>query len=139
MSGSEAIDGYIEDGGGTNLAVGHRRWLLHPPTTRMGIGDIPGQANALWVLDGAGGAVIPRDGYVAWPPKGYVPRSLVFPRWSFALVGADLASASVTVTRNGRACSVTVVHRDRPPGTCRGSGRRVGRERPLLTPAPAVT
>jgi hypothetical protein len=40
----------------------------------------------------------------------------VFPRWSFALDGADLAAASVSLTRNGRACSVTVIHRDRPPG-----------------------
>ena len=116
-SGPEAIDGYIEDEGATNPAAGHRRWLLHPPTARMGMGDIPGQTNALWVVGGAGRAVVPRDGYVAWPPKGYVPRSLVFPRWSFALVGADLGAASVTVTRNGRACPVTVVHRDRPPGT----------------------
>ena len=116
-SGPEAIDGYIEDAGAANLTAGHRRWLLHPPTARMGMGDIPGQANALWVVGGAGGAAVPRDGYVAWPPKGYVPRSLVFPRWSFALHGADLAAASVSVTRNGRACALTVVHRDRPPGT----------------------
>jgi uncharacterized protein YkwD len=114
-SGPEAIDGYIEDGGGTNLAAGHRRWLLHPPTARMGMGDIPGRANALWVVGGAGGAVTPRDGYVAWPPKGYVPKTLVFPRWSFALDGADLVAASVSLTRNGKACPVTVVHRDRPP------------------------
>jgi uncharacterized protein YkwD len=119
VAGPQAVDGYIEDGGATNAAVGHRRWLLHPPTTRMGLGDVPGQANALWVLDNAGGAigaVVPRDGYVAWPPKGYVPRSLVFPRWSFALDGADLSGATVSLTRNGKACAVAVVHRDRPPG-----------------------
>ena len=132
-SGPEAIDGYIEDAGAANLTAGHRRWLLHPPTARMGMGDIPGQANALWVVGGAGGAVVPRDGYVAWPPKGYVPRSLVFPRWSFALVGADLAAASVSVTRNGRACA-----RDRrPPGPAarhlRGPGRGVGPGLPLLS------
>jgi uncharacterized protein YkwD len=119
VSGPEAIDGYMEDGGTTNSAVGHRRWLLHPPATRMGLGDIPDQANALWVIDGGAGAaraVTPRDGYVAWPPKGYVPRSMIFERWSFALDGADLAGATVSLTRNGKACPVTVVHRDRPPG-----------------------
>jgi uncharacterized protein YkwD len=117
VSGPEAIDSYMEDGGAANTAVGHRRWLLHPPTTRMGLGDVPGEANALWVLDGAPGAVVPRDGYVAWPPKGHVPRALVFGRWSFALDGADLARATVSLTRNGKPCAVTVVHRDRPPGT----------------------
>jgi hypothetical protein len=116
VSGPEAIDGYIEDGGSSNAAVGHRRWLLHPPTARMGVGDIPGQANALWVIDGAGGSVSARDGFVAWPPKGYVPRSLVFRRWSFALDGADFGAASVSLTRNGQPCVVTVLHRDGPPG-----------------------
>jgi uncharacterized protein YkwD len=117
VAGPRAIDGYIEDGGTTNAAAGHRRWLLHPPTTRMGLGDVPGQSNALWVVDGANSVVTPRDGFVAWPPKGYVPRSLVFPRWSFALAGADLTAATVSLARNGTACAVTVVHRDRAPGT----------------------
>jgi uncharacterized protein YkwD len=116
VSGPEAIDGYMQDGGTTNSAVGHRRWLLHPAATRMGLGDIPERANALWVVDEAARAVTPRNGYVAWPPKGYVPKPLVFERWSFALDGADLAGATVSLTRNGKACSVTVVHRDRPPG-----------------------
>jgi uncharacterized protein YkwD len=119
VSGPEAIDGYMQDGGTANSAVGHRRWLLHPPATRMGLGDIPDQANALWVVGGgagAAGAVTPRDGYVAWPPKGYVPKSMVFQRWSFALDGADLTGAKISLTRNGKACSVTVVHRDGPPG-----------------------
>jgi hypothetical protein len=113
--GTQAIDRYIEDAGSTNTAVGHRRWILLPQTTRMGTGDIPANgsfqaANALWVHDEATFSnPFPqvRDTFVAWPPKGYVPYSLVFPRWSFSYPSADFSGASVNLVRNGSAVPVT--------------------------------
>ena len=112
--GWNSITGYIEDGGSNNAAVGHRRWLLHPPTEEMGTGDIPATAttsatNSIWVFDDnifANGPM--RDGYVAWPPPGYVPHTVVPARWSFSLRDANFNNATVSMTRNGSAISTTL-------------------------------
>lgn len=108
-TGPEAIDGYIEDPGPKNTDVGHRNTVLHPPTQTMGIGDVAASssghaANALWVFDErVFNETSPDDQpplreelrFVAWPPRGFVPADLVFPRWSFTLAGADFSDADV--------------------------------------------
>ncbi len=105
--GWDAIDGYIEDWGEVNYFVPHRRMLLYPHTKAMGSGDIPPAsgywaANALWVL-GPMSIDRPetRDPYVAWPPPGYVPYRVVFPRWSVSYDGADFSRATVSMTLDG--------------------------------------
>lgn len=84
--GVEAIDQYMDDG--SSPEVGHRAWILHPPTTRMGTGDVPGVAgdwqtisNSLYVTDSAGEHPA-RSAFSAWPPEGFVPLPTVFPLWS---------------------------------------------------------
>ncbi|MBL8218562.1 MAG: hypothetical protein JNL62_05010 [Bryobacterales bacterium] len=110
------VSQYIEDSGTNNYFVGHRRWILHPQTQQMGTGDVNQTgsfpsgypyANALWVFDGHTFDTRPatRDGYVAWPPKGYVPYQKVYARWSFGYPGANFAGA--TVTMNGSSSGVT--------------------------------
>lgn len=106
--GPEAISGYIRDDGDHNGPVGHRRWLLYPQTKTMGTGDVPANgawaANATWVIDEAtywNPRPATRDVFVSWPPAGFVPCPVVYPRWSFSLPGADLANADVAMTRNG--------------------------------------
>jgi uncharacterized protein YkwD len=114
--GPPAISGYMYDSGSGNYAVGHRRWILYPQTRYMGTGDIPSQggypaSNALWVFDTVymwGARPQTREPYVTWPPPGYVPRQVVYPRWSFAYAHADFSGVSLTVTRNGLPVSVTV-------------------------------
>lgn len=114
--GPSAISGYIYDPGGGNYFVGHRRWILYPQTKFMGTGDIPATAgkaaaNALWVFDSAnmwGPRPDTREAFVAWPPPGYVPYQVVYPRWSFAYAGADFSGASVTMSKNGSPLSATV-------------------------------
>lgn len=104
---------YIMDFGAGNEEAGHRRWLLYPQTQSMGTGDVPvngaySGGNAIWVFDGNYGGPRPatRNTYVAWPPPGYVPYQVVFPRWSFSYPGADFTSATVTMTRNGSSVPV---------------------------------
>jgi hypothetical protein len=104
-AGPFAIDGYMEDFGAGNSAVGHRRWLLYPQTETMGTGDVPRSgslrsANAVWVFDGNFGGPRPatREAYVSWPPKGYVPYQVVYPRWSFSYPGANFSGATVSMT-----------------------------------------
>jgi hypothetical protein len=106
--GWDAITGFIRDPGDNNAPVGHRRWILYPQTQTMGTGDIPPDggrsANALWVFDGRYGTARPtvRDTFVAWPPPGYVPHQVVFPRWSFSHPSADFTQSWVAMTLDGR-------------------------------------
>jgi uncharacterized protein YkwD len=113
--GPSAITAYIEDFGAGNAAVGHRRWLLYPQTQTMGTGDVPGvnsrrAANAVWVFDGNFGGPRPatRRDYVSWPPEGYVPYQVVYPRWSFSYPGANFSGATVSMTGEGLSVPVTV-------------------------------
>lgn len=108
-SGPAAVDGYIGDFGANNTAVGHRRWILFPQIDEMGTGDTPGDpvaalppTNALWVIPETIAARPPtRESFVAWPPPGHVPATVVYARWSFSLPGADFSQATVSMTSGG--------------------------------------
>jgi uncharacterized protein YkwD len=109
--GPDAITGYVKDPGAGNGAAGHRRWILYPPQEAMGTGDVPpisgyASSNALYVLGTFGERPEPRDGFVAWPPPGYVPYPVVFPRWSFSYPNADFSGATVAMSSEGSAISV---------------------------------
>jgi hypothetical protein len=107
---SDAVTAYMEDAGSNNAPAGHRRWLLYPQTTTFGAGSVDAPwdgwdtyANAIWVMDANLGGPRPatRDVFVAWPPPGYVPYQVVFPRWSFSYPAASFANATVSATKNG--------------------------------------
>ena len=108
-----AISGYMRDPGSGNSAAGHRRWILYPQTKNMGSGDIPPSSyrasNALVVFDSHSRDPRPavRDGFVVWPPAGYVPSTIVYARWSFSYPGADFSAATVAMTSNGSPVSLT--------------------------------
>lgn len=112
--GPNAISGYIYDPGSNNTSVGHRRWILYPPTQVMGTGDIPPRdgylaSNALWVFDQDnmwGARPETREAFVAWPPSGYVPYQVVYPRWSFGYPQADFSQATVTMKQDGQPLAV---------------------------------
>jgi hypothetical protein len=126
-SGADAVTGQLRDPGASNAPVGHRRWLLYPQTRTMGSGDVPGgllnnapvlSANAVWVFDGNFGTLRPatRDGFVAWPPKGYAPYPVVYGRWSLSYPNADFSAATVTISKGGTAIPVTVEYRSDTAG-----------------------
>jgi len=115
VDGPDAITGYIQDYGSGNAEAGHRRWLLYPQTQLMATGDVDATgsfmaSNATWIMDAnySGPRPATRDNYVAWPPPGYVPYQVVFPRWSFAYPGADFSAATVTMTGNGAPVAVSL-------------------------------
>ena len=127
-AGPESVTGYMRDHGLNNKQVGHRKWLLHPPHQTFGSGDVPGnqdislisetfpqgqtpiEANTITIFDGNTNNAYPstRDGFVAWPPKGYVPYTLVFARWSFGVEGGDLSQATVTLSQGDTPIPVTI-------------------------------
>jgi hypothetical protein len=120
-AGPEAVDGYMADFGTPqypdwNNTVGHRRWILFPQTLVMGNGDVPGdssaglrEANTLWVFPEEIGPRPPtRDDFVAWPPRGYVPNTLVWSRWSLSYPNADFSNATVSMTSGGQSLPVAI-------------------------------
>jgi uncharacterized protein YkwD len=112
---ARAIDLYMDDpGSGGNAAVGHRRWILYPPTKLMGTGNIPSSggwaANDLWVIGGAGSRPAQPE-WVAWPPYGYVPYQNLprsSGRWSFSYRNATFTSAQVSMQHAGTNVPVTL-------------------------------
>jgi len=112
-AGPRAIALYIKDPGAGNTAAGHRRWILHPPRASFGIGSVGGatrDANTLWVF--AGTTSRPPVGIIAWPPKGFVPYQLVYPRWSFSLSSwpsANYSATTVSMYENDVPVALTIV------------------------------
>ena len=118
--GPGAVERYMAEDEPNNFYVGHRRWLLSPPTAVMGAGIVPTEgrehpgANAIWIGALAAGAAAvpvanPAPGTrlpTAWPPAGFVPAPLVYARWSFSCARADFRAATVAVTKNGAALPV---------------------------------
>ncbi len=114
VAGPRAIDGYIDDSGVNNSAVGHRRWIFYPPLSEVGTGSVNAAggyktADALWVLGNTG----PRPGspkFVAWPSAGYFPRRHLpaSGRWSFSVADANWSSTTITMTRDGSSVGVTM-------------------------------
>lgn len=133
--GPDSVDGYMQDKGSGNTAVGHRRWLLYPPMIEMGTGDAPGgeipaeaqagipgdsttvrRANAIHVFSPNNFGTFPDIDfpYVAFPQEGYVPYHIVHPRWSFAIDGANFSAASISMTRDGSPIAAVLEPYDAP-------------------------
>lgn len=113
--GPQSITGLMEDSGTNNTAVGHRRWTLFPPTEVMGSGSVAGAeplpaTTVLWVFDNSVNNPRPatREAFVSWPPSGFVPYQLVFPRWSFSYPQADFSLAQVSMQQQGTPIPVTL-------------------------------
>jgi len=113
-AGSEALTGQVEDDGGNNTAVGHRRWILYPYRRVFGHGSTE-SAMALWALGGKDGNQTEEvmdqyaNTFVAWPPEWYFPASMTPYRWSISLAGADFDKAEVTMKINGRSVPLEVL------------------------------
>lgn len=108
-SGTAAIDLFMTDPGSNNTVVGHRRWILDPSTQTMGVGDIPGESDSLYVIKPQT-TPVPAVTTVAWPPAGFVPAPLIPDRWSLqAPYGSDFSNATVSVSIDGVAQQVEIL------------------------------
>lgn len=98
INSGQIIDLYMTDGGSSNIAAGHRRWLLNPFSTVMGSGSTS-TANALTVI-GPTSAYRPNPRYVSWPTAGWFPNPMEPQgRWSLSsgLNSVSFARARVAV------------------------------------------
>lgn len=105
--GADAVAGQIEDDGVHNTALGHRRWLLYPRLSEVGLGSTS-RAAVVEVIGDFG----PRQSsspWVSWPPPGFVPHEVIFERWSLSHSSADFSEANVSVTIDGQPVSTTIL------------------------------
>jgi len=117
---SNAITGWMQDPGTGNEKAGHRRWILFSRALQFGIGCTNNSAAMQCIDDTHTGDPLPINSpeYVAYPPK-YVPQSLVFARWSFAVLnpqsffsGVDFSATTVKVTSpDGTSIPVNIISR----------------------------
>jgi hypothetical protein len=108
-SASEPIESYMDDDGGSNAAVGHRRWVLNPSTVTMGMGTTK-SFNALTVMGAPTDASRSSPTMIGFPGSGYFPQQLEpNGRWSISSdQGVDFSAAAVSVKdANGTALGVT--------------------------------
>ena len=140
VAGIGSVDGYMQDPGDHNLAVGHRQQVLSPFVIQIGTGDVfarAGTYRAANVMHLSYGFDLVPDvreerGFVAWPPSGFVPPETVWGRWSFArqqittkvtqegniiytrrfLSGPDFSEAVVSVSDDDGPVEARIIHRD---------------------------
>ena len=117
--GPGAVSSFIVDGGLGNEEAGHRRWLLNPAASEMGMGSIPPQGNywessSIWVIGDFKPPSAATTKLVPWPNAGFIPYSQVpnpvntanedgLMRWSCAYTKGNFANATVSMTRTSGA------------------------------------
>jgi hypothetical protein len=102
-----AITAFIIDNGSNNKPCGHRRWILHSSKTQFSYGTTDASMSLGTIGMAGGNLVIPE--FIAYPAKGFMPQSLVFPRWSFSIPGADFSNATVSMKGPSGVVNLTVV------------------------------
>ena len=96
-TGARAIVGYMVDNGASNIAVGHRRWILNPRTRVMATGSTR-TANALTVVGTEQSSSARRPSYFGWPSKGWFPYQLEpLGRWSISTSSSKVSFAKAKV------------------------------------------
>ena len=96
-SGAKAIAAYMVDPGDGNTAVGHRRWILNPTTTRIATGSTP-SANALTVIGLGTSSSVARPTWMEWPARGWFPEQLEpNGRWSLSSSDPNVSFSRATV------------------------------------------
>ena len=125
-NGPRGVEGQMRDNGAGNTLVGHRRAITSPTLTQVGSGSAAwldtsgGQydgwyqtTNALyWIDDNWFNATRdPDTTYVAWPPAGWTPDEVIYPRWSFApnadARDVDFSGTTITMMAEGNPVPIT--------------------------------
>lgn len=93
---ANSISHFIEDAGANNKAVGHRAWFFMPGLNKLGIGSTNSTNCMQWKDNYTQSGPSPE--FIAYPPEGFMPSKIVYPRWSFTLpTGGNYTNATVTM------------------------------------------
>lgn len=105
------VSGFIEDAGAHNTAVGHRAWFFMPGLQKLGIGSTNTTSCMQWKDNYQPTGPAPE--FIAYPPEGYMPNKITYPRWSFTIPsGATFTNATVKMTdENGVNVSLNIVNK----------------------------
>ncbi len=108
---ASAIDQWIVDRG-SESTFGHRRWLLNPPLSGVGIGAYQGGNNygsaSCIIVFGSGGASTGPD-TIAYPPPGFVPQELARLGWTLqGRVPQRNLTVTVTAQSSGMVMPTTI-------------------------------
>lgn len=98
-SNSDKIEAYLDDWGGGNHRVGHRRWFLYPYLDAVGIGGTR-TANVTHLFGSPFDQSAPNPQWVSWPTAGWFPSRLdPRGRWSLSsgVDDTDFSQARVEV------------------------------------------
>lgn len=112
--GSEALYGQVEDDGGNNESVGHRRWILYPDRKVFGHGSTP-NSMALWALGSENSLQSPEireqydETFVAWPAQYYFPTHLAPYRWSLSRNGATFDDTRIEMYCNNKRVQLEIL------------------------------
>lgn len=94
------INGFIEDYGTSNKDLGHRRWILYSKLKEVGYGTTC-KSETIYISSTLSvDNPVDDSTFIAYPPNGYIPAELVFPKWSFGIpskLNPDFSKAQVTV------------------------------------------
>jgi len=104
---ASAIDSYLEDAGPDNDFAGHRRQVLYPPATTFGTGSTADYNSLIY---GAVGARPSGVSWISWPNEGFIPKTLVKPRFSLSnsqIPDADYSAAAISVKVGSTSLAVT--------------------------------
>lgn len=94
---AQYVKAYMTDAGANNTGAGHRRWIMNPQASTMGVGTTK-SFNAIQVFGQSDGASV-QPTMVAFPNAGYFPQQLEpNGRWSVSIPNVDFGAATVTVT-----------------------------------------
>jgi len=128
-----AVSGYMEDPGAHNKIVGHRAWLLARNLSEIGTGSVydanhaytapngytyhKGAANCIRWGDNRNGSSTAGPEFIAYPAADYMPSTLIFDRWHFALPNANFNAAKVSLKdANGKTYVCNVIARETQGG-----------------------
>jgi len=108
----DPIDLYILEEGSFNDAVPHMRYLLYSKAETFGNAVSPNM-NVLYIYDNFGNSSKNQKEYIAFPPEGFVPASIIKNKWFFAVPNANFNNATVTITNeNGNNVPLTITTRN---------------------------
>lgn len=113
---NDPIDLYIEEEGTFNNALPHMKWILYSKAKTFGNAVGP-TTNVMYIYDNFGNASMNQKQFIAFPPSGFVPASIVKNKWFFAIPNANFSNATVTIkNENGNNLPVIITTRNEPYG-----------------------